>query len=71
MIVQPALLITKHQNQPSRECLYAWYPEAICNSETGMPPEPRDLYIHCGLDRDLLEQNPSNNKCKNNGDLES
>ena len=54
-----------HQaNQPHRECLYAWYPEAIDENVYGTPMDPRDIYVRNGLDRDLLEQRPPSNGCK-------
>jgi hypothetical protein len=59
MIVQP-----KHQNQPNRECLYAWYPEALDEIAYTTPMDPRDIYVHNGLDKDLLEQKPSTNRGK-------
>jgi hypothetical protein len=68
MIVQPIPVITKHRNEINRECLYAWYPEAISDTVTIM--EPRDIYIHNGLDKDLLEQNPQTNGCKKNKDVD-
>jgi hypothetical protein len=65
MIVQPTVIISKQQNQPHRECLYAWYPEATSDTVTTTSIEPRDIYIHNGIDRDLLEQKPSSaNECK-------
>jgi hypothetical protein len=62
MIVQK-----KQENQPHRECLYAWYPEAIVDDtvyRTSM--DPRDIYIHNGHDKDLLEQKSSANERKKN-----
>ena len=60
MIIQPTIIVSKQQNQPHRECLYAWYPEATNDIVT----EPRDIYIHNGIDKDLLEQKPSISECK-------
>ncbi|CAF2686928.1 unnamed protein product [Rotaria sp. Silwood2] len=57
MIVQPALIISKQHNQPNRECLYAWYPEVV----NDISMKPRDIYIHNGIDKDLLEQKPLTN----------
>ena len=59
MILQP-----QQQNQPSRECLYAWYPEAILDTRNTPIMNPRDIYLQNGLDQDLLEQKPSTNGCK-------
>lgn len=56
MIGQPQLA-----NQPHRECLYAWYPEAIDDNMSNISIDPRDIYVHNGLDRDLLEQKPTTN----------
>jgi len=60
MIIQPAVIISKQQNQPQRECLYAWYPEAT----NGCVIEPRDIYIYNGIDKDFLEQKSSTNEGK-------
>ncbi len=60
MIVQSTPIILKQRNQPNRECLYAWYPEVV--TPTSM--EPRDIYIHKGIDRDLIQGNSSINGCK-------
>lgn len=64
MIVQ-----AKQQNQPHRECLYAWYPEAINETGSSTSLNPRDIYLHNGLDKDLLEQKSSTNGCKNNRNI--
>lgn len=60
MIVQSTPIILKQRNQPHRECLYAWYPEVV--SPTGM--EPRDIYIHKGIDKDLIRQPTPVHGCK-------
>ncbi len=52
----------KQRNQPNRECLYAWYPEVV----TDAPTAPRDIYIHKGIDKDLIQQNSQINGCKIN-----
>ena len=52
MIVQSTPIILKQRNQPNRECLYAWYPEAVSPTVQ----EPRDIYIHKGIDKDLIRQ---------------
>lgn len=59
------------QNQPSRECLYAWYPEANNNNSgnNSTSINPRHIYLHNGLDKDLLEERPSRNECKNNRNI--
>ncbi|CAF1324843.1 unnamed protein product [Rotaria sp. Silwood1] len=57
MIVQPTLIISKQRNQPNRECLYAWYPEVV----NDLSMKSRDIYIHNGIDKDLLEQKPLTN----------
>ena len=61
MIVQSTPVILKQRNQPNRECLYAWYPEVATTSMA-----PRDIYIHKGIDRDLIQQNSQANGCKIN-----
>ncbi|UJR26838.1 hypothetical protein I4U23_008150 [Adineta vaga] len=66
MIVQSAPLILKQQNQPNRECLYAWYPEVVPDTVATVPMAPRDIYIYKGLDKDLLQQNESTTNCINN-----
>lgn len=66
MIVQSAPMILKQRNQPSRECLYAWYPEAIIDTESSTSMGPRDIYIHKGIDKDLIQENFQNNGCKIN-----
>lgn len=59
MIVQSAPLLLNQRNQPSRECLYAWYPEVVTDAPaTAVTMAPRDIYIHRGLDKDLLQQDP-------------
>lgn len=52
MIVQSTPIILKQRNQPNRECLYAWYPEPVSSTVQ----EPRDIYIHKGIDKDLIRQ---------------
>ena len=47
-------MLVQHRNQANRECLYAWYPEAVSSSVIHTLPEPRDIYIHNGIDRTLL-----------------
>jgi len=59
MIVQP-----KQQNQPYRECLYAWYPEVIDGTTNTTSMNPRDIYLNNGINKDLLEQKSSTNGCK-------
>jgi hypothetical protein len=59
MIVQP-----KQQNQPYRECLYAWYPEVIDGTTNTTSTNPRDIYLNNGINKDLLEQKSSTNGCK-------
>lgn len=44
----------KQQNQPERECLYAWYPEVSIPNENTNRLNPRDIYLQNGLDKDLL-----------------
>lgn len=66
MIVQSGSAILKQRNQPSRECLYAWYPEAIIDTTTTSPMAPRDIYLQRGLDKDLLKKSLQANECKNN-----
>ena len=68
MIVQSAPVILKHRNQPNRECLYAWYPEAVPDKRTGTSMAARDIYVHKGIDKDLIQQNPQTNGCKINID---
>ena len=62
MIVQSVPTILKQRNQVNRECLYAWYPEVVL--ETNAISEPRDIYIHKGIDKDLLRESSSINRCK-------
>ena len=64
MIVQSASLLLNQRNQPSRECLYAWYPEVVPDTTTTVTMAPRDIYLHRGLDKDLLQQSPQANGCK-------
>ncbi len=66
MIVQSAPIILKQRNQPNRECLYAWYPEVITDTVTSTPMASRDIYIHKGIDKDLIQQNSQINGCKIN-----
>ena len=66
MIVQSAPTILKQRNQPSRECLYAWYPEVRTDASSTISMAPRDIYIHKGIDKDLLQENSLTNKCKIN-----
>jgi hypothetical protein len=66
MIVQP-----KQQNQPHREYLYVWYPEAIDDTINTTSMDPRGVYPHNGFDKDLLEQKSSTNGCKTNKDVEN
>lgn len=58
-------MIVQHRNQANRECLYAWYPEAVSNNVATTLVEPRDIYIHTGIDRTLLvQQNPQGSRRK-------
>ncbi|CAF3388747.1 unnamed protein product [Rotaria socialis] len=66
MIVQSAPVILKQRNQVNRECLYAWYPEVVIDSETTKPMGPRDIYIHKGIDKDLIQQDSHKNRLINN-----
>jgi hypothetical protein len=66
MIVQSAPVILKQRNQPNRECLYAWYPEAVPDKRPGTSMAPRDIYMHKGIDKDLIQQNSQRNECKIN-----
>ncbi|CAF4513802.1 unnamed protein product, partial [Rotaria sp. Silwood2] len=70
MIVQSTPVILKQRNQVNRECLYAWYPEVVTDTSITTPMGPRDIYIHKGIDKDLIQQNlPINgliNGCNNN-----
>jgi len=66
MIIQSAPIILKQQNQPNRECLYAWYPEAVPDSVITTTMAPRDIYTHKGIDQDLIRQNPQTNGCELN-----
>lgn len=66
MIVQSAPIIMKQRNQPNRECLYAWYPEVITDTESSASMVPRDIYIHKGIDKDLIQDNSQINECKIN-----
>ncbi len=66
MIGQP-----KHQNQPNRECLYAWYPEVNDDNVYTTLTDPRDIYLHSGIDKDLLEDKSSLNRCKNSNKKKS
>ncbi|CAF0776381.1 unnamed protein product [Rotaria sordida] len=61
MIVQSTPVILKQRNQANRECLYAWYPEVVTDTSTAIPMGPRDIYIHKGIDKDLIQQNSSIN----------
>ena len=63
MIVQSTPLILKQRNQPNRECLYAWYPEVVTDTTS---IAPRDIYIHKGIDKDLIQQNSQINGGKIN-----
>ncbi|CAF0733774.1 unnamed protein product [Adineta ricciae] len=65
MIVQSAPLILKQRNQPSRECLYAWYPEVVPDTGITTTMAPRDIYINKGLDKDLLQQDTITASCNN------
>ncbi len=66
MIVQSAPITIKQRNQPNRECLYAWYPEVVTDTVTSTSMGPRDIYIHKGIDKDLIQQNSQINGCKIN-----
>ena len=64
MIAQSASVLLKQRNQPNRECLYAWYPEVVTDTLTTTAMAPRDIYIHKGIDKDLIQQTPQINGCK-------
>ena len=49
------LIHAKQQNQPERECLYAWYPEASIPNENNIRSNSREIYIQNGLDKDLID----------------
>jgi hypothetical protein len=66
MIVQSTPVILKQRNQPNRECLYAWYPEVVTDTRSTSSMAPRDIYIHKGIDKDLIQQNSQTNGCKIN-----
>ena len=66
MIVQSTPIILKQRNQPNRECLYAWYPEAISEEVRSAQMGPREIYMHKGIDKDLIQQSSSTNGCKIN-----
>lgn len=66
MIVQSIPTILKQRNQVNRECLYAWYPEVV--SETNLNNDPRDIYIHKGIDKDLIQNISSTNRFINTTD---
>lgn len=53
------LIHAKQQNQPQRECLYAWYPEATIPSDNNSHLNPREIYIQNGLDKELLDDKSS------------
>ncbi|CAF3431073.1 unnamed protein product [Rotaria sp. Silwood1] len=61
MIVQSTPVILKQRNQVNRECLYAWYPEVVTDTSTTTSMGPRDIYIHKGIDKDLIQQNSPTN----------
>lgn len=64
MIIRPATFVQRSRNQPSRECLYAWYPDVATNASSIVTLETRDIYIHKGIDQNLLEQKSSKDECK-------
>ncbi|CAF3433090.1 unnamed protein product [Rotaria socialis] len=68
MIIRSAMLVSKSRNQPSRECLYAWYPEVSTDIESVVSLEPRDIYIHNGIDTNLLQQKSSKHALTNTCD---
>jgi hypothetical protein len=66
MIVQSTSIILKQRNRPNRECLYAWYPEAITEEVRSKQMGPREIYMYKGIDKDLIQQSSSTNGCKIN-----
>lgn len=71
MIVQSTSIGLKNRNEPSRECLYAWYPEVVQESNENQFKNSRDIYIHKGIDRSLLQDSfySTQSRIKNNNQL--
>ncbi len=66
MIVQSTPIILKQRNQANRECLYAWYPEVVSDTDSTLSMGARDIYIHKGIDKDLIQQSSQTHGCKIN-----